>query len=117
MVAFITIMFPSIVGIKAYSIFNDEKLDKDSIINYLIYVLLSNAFMFLVFYLFNDYDENIMSYINAHSFFAFKYIVLSIFVNIVLSIVMSVFKKGFSFKIESVKKDVKKSNKKRKKSN
>ena len=106
----IGLLLPSVVGYKVFiNINKEEKFNIESKISYyLILVLLSNTIgLFLskiLFGLNTSLDDNLQSFAT----FSFKYIVLSIIINILLSYAISFYRKNISFSIEiEAKKDEK----------
>lgn len=110
---YIAFFLPSILGVKLFSYFNNEKNVFELIMNYLVFVLFSNLGSMLTMILIKSTATNIIDAIRYNFVFGFKYILLSIVFNIILTILLTAIKKYISVSIE-VTKNEKNNNKKKK---
>ncbi len=100
MIAILSLMFPSVLGLKFLIHLNKNISIKDEIIYYLLLVLFSNFICFGLIYLFKEINIDLVTYLNTYSFSAFKYIILSLLANIFMAFIITIFIKYFSFKLE-----------------
>ena len=95
-----TFLLPSILGIKLFSYLDGENNNMKNISTYFIFVLLSNYICIAIDILFNKFSFNLTDYIENNLVFAFKYITLSIIINIILAFLMEIIKKYIKISIE-----------------
>lgn len=103
------LFLPSILGLKIINHLNQDKKNKELIIYFLLLVLFSNIVCIGSVVFLNNFDGNLLLYFEEHLKFSFKYMLLSVVINIVLSFVFSLLIKNFSIKLE-VKNENKKNN-------
>ena len=97
----IVYFLPSILGLILYLHLNKEKIENiNKIIIYLLFVLLTNYCSIIFDLVFNKFEYNLTEYIENNLPFAFKYITLSIIINILLSFVLTIIKKYINISIE-----------------
>lgn len=98
----IGLLLPSVVGYKFFVHINkEEKFNVESKASYyLILLLLSNTIGLLVSKIVFGLDSSLDDNLQLFSMFSFKYIVLSIIINIALAFAISFFRKNTSFSIE-----------------
>ncbi len=95
MYSLLIFLLPSVLGIKIVDTLVKREKIKDFIIYYLLLVLFSNFICMGIIIILNNFDGNLFLYIMEHLKFSFKYILLSIVINIFLSFVFSAFTKYF----------------------
>ncbi len=100
MVSVLCLLLPSVFGLKILMHLHKNMSTKDEIIYYLLLVLFSNTTCFGLIYLFKKLNLDILTYLNTYSYVVFKYVVLSLAVNIIISIIITIFIKYISFKLE-----------------
>lgn len=106
------LILPSVLGIKIIQRIKNNVNTRDLIMYFLLLVLFSNFLIMLPIILLNGFDGNILTYINDHYIFSFKYELLSIFVNCILPVLFIIVEKYLQVDVE-----VKDEERKHKKSN
>ena len=99
---------PSVIGLCLYLYLNNykESVYKD-IRTYLIFVLISNYICVIFDIIKNKFEYNLTYYIENYLLFSFKYLTISIIVNILLAFIFTIIKKYLSVSIEVKKYDKK----------
>ena len=97
----IVYFLPSIIGLSMYLYLNNKKEDIFNKIRiYMFFTLISNYICIIFDLLFKKFEYNLTEFIENNLPFAFKYLTMSIVVNILLSFVIIIVKKYVSIKIE-----------------
>lgn len=105
------IILPSILGIDFYSKLIKEKDKMGLIFKFSELLLFSNLLCMITVKIINNFEWNLIDYIQNNNYFAVKYVILLIILNLFLAFIFSVLKKDFSISLE---KENKQKNEKRK---
>lgn len=105
------LVLPSILGIRIIQKIKKNVDMRELIMCFLLLVLFSNFLIMIPIILLNGFDGNILTYINEHYMFSFKYELLSIFINCILPVLFIIIEKYIQVDVE-----VKDEKQKRKKS-
>lgn len=100
---------PSVLGIKILKKLNNNDNIKELIVYYLLLVLFSNFICSSIIVLLNNFDGNLVLYVEEHLKFSLKYLILSTSINVLLSFIYSIFIKNLNVILE-VKNENKKGN-------
>ncbi len=109
MCGLLVFLLPSILGIKVFDIFFKKAKIKDLVINYLLMVLLSNTICIGIIIVLNKHNGDIFLYMMEHLRFYYKYLLLSMFINIILGFLI------YKLDVEILKNPGKKSDSSKKK--
>lgn len=94
------LLLPSVLGLKIINHLYNKKSNRDLVFYYLLLVLCSNILCMLFVVSANKFDGNLCLYMNEHLIFSFKYLILSVFTNIILGFAFSILIKNFKFSLE-----------------
>lgn len=100
MYSLLIFLLPSVLGIKIIDILSKKGKIKDFVIYYLLLVLFSNFICMGAIIILNNFDSNIFLYMTEHLKFSFKYLILSMLVNLILGFIFSIFIKYVSISLE-----------------
>lgn len=94
------IMFPSILGLKISDTLSKKESIKDNIINYLLYVFISNALCFGILKIMGKVTHpNNMMNLFEDATWALRYLVIITVINIILGIVMAIIESNIDITI------------------
>lgn len=112
----ITYFLPSILGLKLFSTMNKETNKFNLIIYYLLFVLFSNFFCMFILLISDQAIYNLSNTLENNLSFCFKYIFITMVLNIILSALFTIISKYLTISIE-VEKDGKIKKRKNNKNN
>lgn len=111
---FIVYFLPSVLGLYILKNFNKEQKYFDLILNYFMFVLFSNLFCMIILILKGIQISNLSNLLELNFIFSFKYIIISMVINIILAFLSTILGKylEISIEVENGRKTKKKKNRK-----
>jgi len=97
---FIVYFLPSVLGLKIFRNLNKEKKYFDLILNYFMFVLFSNIFCAIIFFLMGKEIINLSTTLSSSYKFSYAYMLICMALNVILSVLSTILGKYFEVSIE-----------------